>query len=128
MKTKNLCLSMLVLVFLTMLVPAVMAFENGDPRPLTDLFAAFGKILPVTIVVSLATSLMGYLSSTPPEKFELDKFIATAIIGLLIGIFTLSAGWDYTTAQEYLANGGITIYVYWLCKIVAKKAGWINNK
>jgi hypothetical protein len=51
---------------------------------------------------------------------------ATAIIGLLIGVLTVIFGWDYTTAAEWLANGAVTLYIYWIAKIIAIKAGWIK--
>jgi len=48
---------------------------------------------------------------------------ATAIIGLLIDVLTVGFGWDYTTAQEWLANGAITLYIYWIAKIIAIRTG-----
>jgi len=76
--------------------------------------------------MGLVTSFLGYLRNTPPEKFELDKFLATAIIGVIIGILTIGFGWDYTTAEEWLANGAITLYIYWIAKIIAIRIGWIK--
>lgn len=126
MKKNILCLSLLLTVLLLIAVPFALA-QEPEPEPLADLFTDFAKILPVTVLVCLTTSMLGYLRKTPPEEFVLYKFMATTVIGLLIGVFTLELGWDYTTAQEYLANSGLTIYIYWLCKIIAKKAGWISN-
>ena len=51
---------------------------------------------------------------------------ATAIIGLLIGVLTVEFSWDYTTAQEWLANGAVTLYIYWIAKIIAIRIGWIK--
>ncbi|MFB0514486.1 MAG: hypothetical protein ACETVQ_02810 [Candidatus Bathyarchaeia archaeon] len=51
---------------------------------------------------------------------------ATAIIGLLVGVLMVGFGWDYTTAQEWLANGAITLYIYWITKIIAIRIGWIK--
>ena len=51
---------------------------------------------------------------------------ATAIISLLMGILTSGFGWDYTTAQEWLANGAVTLYIYWIAKIIAIRIGWIK--
>jgi len=127
MRKNILCLTILFTIFLTIAIPMTFA-TNGDlQEPLADLFADFAKILPVTVMVGLTTSMLGYMRKTPPEEFELYKFLATCVIGLMIGVITLEVGWDYTTAQEYLANSGLTIYIYWLCKIIAKKAGWISN-
>ena len=89
-------------------------------------FTSMAKVLRIAILMGLVTSLLGYLKQTPPEKFELDKFLATAIISVIIGILTLGFGWDYTTAQERLANGVITLYIYWIAKIIAIRTGWIK--
>jgi len=76
--------------------------------------------------MGLVTSLLGFLKQTPPEKFELDKFLATAMISVLMGILTLGFGWDYTVAEQWLANGAITLYIYWIAKIIAIRIGWIK--
>ncbi len=89
-------------------------------------FASMAKVMPLAILMGLLTSLLGYLKQTPPEKFELDKFLATAMISVIMGILTLGFGWDYTTAQEWLANGAITLYIYWIAKIIAIRIGWIK--
>ncbi|MDH5783141.1 MAG: hypothetical protein OEZ35_05700 [Candidatus Bathyarchaeota archaeon] len=51
---------------------------------------------------------------------------ATAIISLLMGILTLGFGWDYTVAEQWLANGVVTLYIYWIAKIIAIRVGWIK--
>lgn len=127
MKSKVLCLAVLLTVILTMAVSLVSATNGDTEYPFEDLFARFAKILPATVMAAMVTSMLGYLRETEPEEFELSKFAATCIIGLLIGLFTLELGWSYATAQEYLANSGLTIYIYWTCKIIAKRAGWIGN-
>ena len=60
------------------------------------------------------------------QQSELDKFLATAIISVLIGILTLGFGWDYAVAEQWLANGAITLYIYWIAKIIAIRIGWIK--
>ena len=87
---------------------------------------SMAKTMPIAILMGLLTSLLGYLKQTPPESFELDKFLATAMISVIMGILTLGFGWDYTTAQEWLANGAITLYIYWIAKIIAIRIGWIK--
>lgn len=76
-------------------------------------FTDMAKVMSIAILMGLLTSALGYLKQTSPEKFELDKFLATAMISVIMGILTLGFGWDYTTAQEWLANGAITLYIYW---------------
>ena len=71
--------------------------------------------------VSFITTLLGYFRTTDPESFNLGKFIATIIIGVCIGMVTSILGWDYATAQEWLAQAGLTIWIYWLAGIIAKK-------
>ena len=120
-----------VLAFVTMLafaapVAVVFAQEPVPEALLEALFTDMAKVLPIAILMGLVTSLLGYLRNTPPENFELDKFLTTAIIGVMIGILKIGFGWDYTTAQEWLANGAITLYIYWIAKIIAIKAGWIK--
>ena len=48
------------------------------------------------------------------------------MISVIMGILTLGFGWDYTTAEEWLANGAITLYIYWIAEIIAIKVGWIK--
>jgi hypothetical protein len=48
---------------------------------------------------------------------------ATAIISLLMCILTLGFGWDYTVAEQWLSNGAITLYIYWIAKIIAIRIG-----
>ena len=89
-------------------------------------FTSIAKLMPIAILMGLLTSLVGYSKQTPPESFELDKFLATAMISVIIGILTLGFGGDYTTAEEWLANGAITLYIYRIAKIIAIKVGWIK--
>ena len=107
-------------------VPAAFAQDPELEAPLADFFLNMAKVLSMAVLMGLVTSVLGYLRETPPEKFELDKFLATAMISVIMGILTLGFGWDYTTAQEWLANGAITLYIYWIAKIIAIKAGWIK--
>ena len=127
MKRKMALLFVLALVaMLAFAVPVAFAKDPEPEAPLAAFFTDMAKVLPIAILMGLLTSLLGYLKQTPPEKFELDKFLATAMISVIMGILTVGFGWDYTTAQEWLANGAITLYIYWIAKIIAIKAGWIK--
>ena len=75
----------------------------------------------VSFLISFVTCILGYLKTTEPEDFNLGKFLATVVIGLGIGIGTTFIGWDYTTAEQWFAQGGLTVWIYWLTSIVAKK-------
>ena len=126
MKRKALLFFLALVAMLAFEVPVAFAQEPEPEAPLTALFTDMAKVMPIAILMGLLTSLLGYLKQTPPESFELDKFLATAIISVLMGILTLGFGWDYTTAQEWSANGAITLYIYRIAKIIAIKAGWIK--
>jgi hypothetical protein len=60
-----------------------------------------------------------------PQNFKLEEFISTALISLIIGIATIYGGWAYTDIAQWLGNGGLTVWVYWVAKITAKKL-WPN--
>ena len=128
MKRKILLFVLALVAMLAFTVPVAFAQdqETAPTAPLGAFFSNMAKVLPIAILMGLVTSLLGYLRETPPEKFELQKFLATAIISVLMGILTLGFGWDYTTAQEWLANGCITLYIYWIAKIIAIRIGWIK--
>ena len=85
-----------------------------------EIVLEFTPIL-ASFLVSFITTLLGYFRTTKPENFNLGKFIGTLIIGLCIGLTTGFAGWDYTTAEQWLAQAGLTIWIYWLAGIISKK-------
>ena len=125
MKRKKALLFVLALLaMLTSTIAMVFAQDSEPEAPLAALFTNAAKIVPVAVLMAVATSILGYLRSTPPEKFELDKFLATIIISLIMGVLTLGFGWDYTVAEQWLANGCITLWIYWIAKIVALRVGW----
>jgi len=128
MKKKALLLILALVAMLAFAVPVVVVFaqEPVPEAPLEGFFTNMAKVLPIAILMGLVTSMLGYLKQTPPEQFELDKFLATAMISVLMGILTLGFGWDYTVAEQWLANGAITLYIYWIAKIIAIRIGWIK--
>ena len=115
----------LFLLIPTLMVSVVLA-QEPDTAPLQDFFSSIGLVIPIAVVVGMVNSILGYLRSTPPEEFELDKFLATIIISLLIGIVSIGLGWTYEQAEQWLANGAVTLYVYWIAKIIAIKVGWMK--
>ena len=127
MKRKNALLFVLTLIaMLSPSISLVFAQDSAPDAPLAAFFTNAAKIVPVAVLMAVATSILGYLRSTPPEKFELDKFLATIIISLIMGILTIGFGWDYTLAEQWLANGCITLWIYWTAKIIAIKVRWIK--
>ena len=127
MKRKKALLFILALVaMLTSTIAIVFAQDPEPDAPLVAFFTNAAKIVPVAVLMAVATSILGYLRSTPPEKFELDKFLATVIISLIMGVLTIGFGWDYTVAEQWLANGCITLWIYWVGKIIAIKVGWVK--
>jgi hypothetical protein len=109
-------------------VPLAYAQEPTPPQPalqpIYEVFKAVGYALPVALLVGLLTCLLGYLKATPPEQFKLENFIYTALISLIVGVATLYGGWTYVQVEEWLGNGALTIYIYWVAKIIAKKLKW----
>lgn len=101
--------------------------EAAPAVPFQAIYEAFAKVgyaAPVAVLVGLVTSLLGFMSKTSPEAFKLDHFIYTALISLVIGVATVAGGWNYVIFEQWLANGSLTIWLYWLAKIVAKRLGW----
>jgi hypothetical protein len=75
-----------------------------------------------SFLTSFITVMLGYFRDTDPDKeFEAGKFLATVIIAVIISILTSLLGWDYSTAKVWLAQAGLTVWVYWLVNIVAKQ-------
>lgn len=96
-----------------------------DFEPIYEAFRAMGYAVPIAVIMGLVTCLLGYFKQTPAEQFELSKFLYTMLISLIIGIATIYGGWTYTDAQEWLGNGALTLYIYWIAKVIAKKLSWI---
>jgi len=120
---------------LTLLFCSVqLVFAQGGPaptpgfEPVYEVFKALGYAAPIALIMGLVTSLLGYLRETPPEKFELAKLLYTALISLIIGVATIYGGWTYAQVQEWLANGCLTLYLYWVAKVIAKKLEWIGKE
>jgi len=111
-----------------------LVFAQGGPaptpgfEPIYEVFKALGYAAPIALIMGLVTSLLGYLRETPPENFELAKFLYTALISLIIGVATIYGGWTYAQVQEWLANGCLTMYLYWVAKVIAKKLRWIGKE
>ena len=75
-----------------------------------------------SFLTSFVTVMLGYFRDTDPDKkFEVGKFLATVIIAVIIGALTALLGWDYGTAIVWLAQAGLTVWVYWFVNIVAKQ-------
>jgi len=94
-------------------------------EPIYEIFKALGYSAPIAVLVGLFTCLLGYFKQTPPEQFNLAKFLYTALISLIIGVATIYGGWTYMEVQQWLANGALTLYIYWIAKVIAKKLGWM---
>jgi uncharacterized membrane protein len=115
------------LVMVTCTVAVVYAQDSSKPS-LEDFATNFVKVLLPAIVSAVFNSMLGYFSSTNPDDFDPTKFIATLLIGMTIGAITVYTGWSYTQATDWLANAGLTLWLYWFAKIIAIKAGWIKVK
>jgi uncharacterized membrane protein len=94
-------------------------------EPIYEVFKTLGYAAPIAVLIGLVTCMIGYLKSTPPEEFKLVEFIYTFLISLIIGIATIYGGWTYAQISEWLANGCLSVWLYWIAKIIAKKLSWI---
>jgi small basic protein len=121
----------LVMVATVSSTPVVWA-QNGNEtipispglQPIYEIFKAIGYATPIAVLVGLVTCLIGYLKATPPEEFKLVNFIYTFLISLIAGIATIYGGWTYGEIEQWLGNGALTLYIYWIAKIIAKKLKW----
>lgn len=100
---------------------------NPGFQPIYDIFKTIGYAAPIALLMGLFTCFLGYLKATPPEDFSLTAFIYTALISLIIGIATIYGGWTYAEIEQWLGNGALTLYLYWIAKIIAKKLGWATQ-
>ena len=116
-RLKTFVATMFFVVLLSVTVSTVWA---DDGSTVGDFFSRLFAAIPTGFVVGFVTSMLGYLRTTPPENFSLSKFLATLILSVLIGTLTGYLGWDYTTAVEWLANAGITVWIYWFANIVVQ--------
>lgn len=99
--------------------------ENGG-SVIEGFLANVGAVVPASFVIAFVTVMLGYLRKTPPEDFEVVKFLGTLMFAIVLGIVTSLAGWNYTTAEAWLGQAGITIWVYWSAKVLAVKLGWVS--
>lgn len=93
--------------------------------PLSEFLADIGKVIPPAMVIAFVSCMLGYIKSTPPEDFELVKFLSTLLISIMVGIVSTATGWDYNEVIIWLANANITTWTYWFIKGLAIKLGWI---
>jgi hypothetical protein len=125
----------LMLAITAVMVALPVAFAQGEGnetapitpglQPIYEVFKSIGYAAPIAVLVGLVTCIFGYLKSTPPEEFKLVEFIYTVLISLIIGIATIFGGWTYAEISQWLANGCLSIWLYWIAKIIAKKLSWI---
>jgi MFS family permease len=93
-------------------------------QPIFDIFSKVGYAAPVAVLVGLLTSLLGWASKTTPEDFKLVNMVYTIIVSLIIGVGTVYGGWTYSMLDQWLGNGALTLWIYWMAKIIAKKLQW----
>lgn len=108
-------------------MPAVLANGNGEIPGLNEFIDVTLKMLIQAILTGVCTSVLGYLKHTTPEDFSYVKLASSIAIGLIIGVVMLQFGWDYSTAEQWMAATGISIWVYWIIKTILVKAGVIKE-
>jgi hypothetical protein len=124
---------LLVVVTTTGLVQTGLAQTSEEP-PAIDVneififFQSLGGAGIVAILIGLFTSALGYFSKTPPKEFKLAKFIYTFLISFTIAVVSILSGWNYQMIDQWLANGSLTIWIYWISEGLAKKAEVIASR
>lgn len=116
------------LIAISVAIPIVCAQDEAPPEVSWDWIHgvwAVAKATPIALVIAFATTLVGYLSKTDPEKFRLDYFIFTALISFVVGIATIVIKLPYDQWYSWLANGFMTWYIWKVARIIAKKLNWI---
>ena len=97
--------------------------SSGGPPPFDfasmQTIQTLGLSVPVALVVAIISCLAGYLAQTPPESFNLAKFLYTFMVSVIVGFFTIVMGWNYSTLLPWLANGFITWYLWKASNILA---------
>jgi len=109
------------LAFLIVIVAVPIYAQNELPGGVLDLNSFLRSVLSALITGS-AISLLGYFKSTDPKGFVLRKLIATLLVSICIGLVMVSLGWNYNTPEQWLASSTLTIWIYWLAKIIGKFA------
>ena len=83
------------------------------------------EFIPQPILIAFFTAfvntMLGYFRNTPPEEFDVGKFVATLLIAISVGFITVYMGWTYEEATEWLAQAGLTIWLYWIAAIIVKR-------
>ena len=79
------------------------------------------------ILTAIATVMLGYLKTTKPEDFDWVKFVATLLIGLFVGIGTSALGLPADQVTTWLVQGGLTVWIYWLAKVIVRKLGLVGT-
>ena len=78
----------------------------------------------VSFLTSFITTMLGYFRTVDPKDFEIRKFITTIIIGVVVATVGVLMQWDYTQAQTWLAQAGLTVWIYWA---VNGLVNWVHN-
>lgn len=116
------------LALLVSTLPLVLAQDETPPatslEPIYEAFKAAGRAAPIAVIMGLCTCVLGYLKQTTPTDFKIVNFVYTFLMSLIIGVATIYGGWTYLEITEWLANGCLTLWIYWLAKIIAKKLQW----
>jgi len=116
-------MALIVMTLLAFTIPAVFAQGIGE-SPIDEVLGNVAPAVSSAFVIAFLTSMLGYLRNTPPEDFDLVKFLSTLVLSILIGALTIATGWDYNTIVAWCANAGLTIWIYWSVKAIAVKLKW----
>jgi len=79
------------------------------------------------VVAAIVFALSGYLKSAKDEEFDATKFIATVLVGALVGVVLYVKGAAITeeaVATQFAAYAGIVVIVENVIKAVMR---WFQN-
>lgn len=88
---------------------------------------AISVILPAALTAA-GVSYLGYKKSHLDGEYDKTKLIYTVIAAIVASLLTTGAGMTYEDTTKYLADGFVTIVLYWLAQWLSPKLGFIPIK
>lgn len=119
---------LLVMMFMVISSIQLVMAQNDVPDQFSEFIDASWKVILQAVLTGVCTSILGYLKHTKPENFSLLKLTVAIALGFCIGMLMVQFGWDYSTSEQWLASTGLSIWLYWVIKILLIRAGVIEKE
>ena len=86
-----------------------------------------------TVIVGIGSGLMaaliGYFKSTPPEDFELPKFLPTIMIGGVVGGLMAYMNVPYEQAYQFAVSVGAVAVIENVAKVIVRNIrAWLASR